>query len=70
MVILFHADQEAGDIIHIAPAEMYNEKWLNLNGVLSRCPWMCAIPVYDYGELKVLIFGLVEDGRLQVKING
>ena len=54
----------------LAPAEMYNEKWLNLKGVLSCFPWMCAIPVYDYGELKVLIFRLVEDGRLQVKING
>ena len=49
---------------------MYNEKWLNLKGVLSCCPWICAISVYDYGEVKVLIFGLVEDGRLQVKING
>ena len=31
---------------------------------------MCTIPVYDYGELNLLIFGLVEDGRLQVKVNG
>ena len=38
--------------------------------VYSTCRWMCAIPVYDYGELKVLLFRLVADGRLQVKING
>ena len=44
---------------------MYNEKWLNFKGVFSYCPWMCVIPVYEYGELKVLIFGLVEDCRLQ-----
>ena len=32
---------------------MNNEKWLNLKGVLSCFPWMCAIPIYDYGELHV-----------------
>jgi hypothetical protein len=29
---------------------------------------MHAILVYDYGKLKVLIFGVDEDGRLQVKV--
>ena len=38
--------------------------------IYSTCRWMCVIPVYDYGELKVLLFRLVADGRLQVKING
>lgn len=52
--------------INMAPAELYKEKRSNLKGFLSYCPWMYAIPVYDYGKLKVLIFGLDEDGRLQV----
>ena len=38
--------------------------------IYGTCRWMCVIPVYDYGELKVLLFRLVADGRLQVKING
>jgi len=52
--------------IIMAPAELYKEKRSNLKGFLSCCQWMHAIPVYDYGKLKVLIFGLDADGRLQV----
>ena len=49
-------------------ATLYKEKWLNFKGLLSYCPWMHAILVYDFEKLKVLIFGVDEDGRLQVKV--
>eukprot|EP01018_Ginkgo_biloba_P020220 Gb_20472 [translate_table: standard] len=52
--------------INMAPAELYKEKPMSLKGFLSYCPWMNAIPVYDHGNLNVLLFGLDEDGRLQV----
>ena len=51
-------------------AELYKEKRLNLIGFLSCFLWLHGIHVYDYGKLKVLIFGLDEDGRSQVKVNG
>ena len=43
-------------------AELYKEKRLNLIGFLSCFLWLHGIHVYDYGKLKVLIFGLDEDG--------
>ena len=57
-------------------ATLYKEKWLNFKGLLSYCPWMhailiapgCMLFLYDFEKLKVLIFGVDEDGKLQVKV--
>jgi hypothetical protein len=39
-------------------------------GIFSCFPWMHTIDVYDCGKLNVLIFGVDEDDRLQLKVNG
>lgn len=32
----------------------------------SSCPWMCVVPIGDFGPLKLLFFGLDDNGRLHV----
>ncbi|KAH9326013.1 hypothetical protein KI387_006191, partial [Taxus chinensis] len=52
--------------INMTPTELYKERPADLKGFLSYCPWMHAISVYDQENLKVLLFGLDEDGKLQM----
>jgi len=37
---------------------------------MSHFPWMHTILVYDCGKLRVLIFGVNQDDKLWVKLNG
>ncbi|GLJ06834.1 hypothetical protein SUGI_0049640 [Cryptomeria japonica] len=52
--------------INMPSTELYKERPISLKGFLSFCPWMHAVSVYDRGNVKVLLFGLDEDGKLQL----